>query len=201
YHFQCDAHAAFMNGDFTVTAPPPPTFPLAVTKQGAGAGTVTSSPPGIDCGATCTASFDAGTEVTLTATPAAGSTFAGWSGDCSGTGACTFTMHAAKAVTATFARRTVPLTVSRGGAGNGGVRSTPPGIDCGATCLATFELGTAVTLTATAAAGSTFTGWSGDCSGKGTCLVTMDAARSVTATFAAKVPLSVALAGTGGGTV
>jgi YD repeat-containing protein len=54
-------------------------FTLSVTKTGAGAGTVTSIPPGIDCGATCVASFDSVTSVTLTASPADGSTFAGWS--------------------------------------------------------------------------------------------------------------------------
>lgn len=75
---------------------------LTVSKSGNGSGTVTSSPSGIDCGSTCTASFDNGTSVTITATPAGGSTFAGWSGDCSGTGTCTLTMSADKAVTANF---------------------------------------------------------------------------------------------------
>lgn len=57
---------------------------LTVTKAGAGAGTVTSSPAAINCGATCSATFADGTTVALTATAAAGSTFAGWSGaaDC-----------------------------------------------------------------------------------------------------------------------
>jgi CSLREA domain-containing protein len=76
---------------------------LTVTPSGAGAGTVTSSPPGIDCGATCSASFDDGTSVTLHAQHNAGSVFAGWSGDCAGTGDCVVTMDQARAVTATFA--------------------------------------------------------------------------------------------------
>jgi List-Bact-rpt repeat protein/prenyltransferase/squalene oxidase-like repeat protein len=80
-----------------------PTHTLTVTKSGTGSGTVTSSPSGIDCGATCSASFAQGTIVTLTATAAAGSTFTGWSGDCTGTGTCTVTMDQARAVTATFA--------------------------------------------------------------------------------------------------
>jgi hypothetical protein len=63
---------------------------------------VTSSPTGISCGATCSASFASGTAVTLTAAAASGSTFTGWSGACSGTGACTVTMSAAQSVTATF---------------------------------------------------------------------------------------------------
>jgi uncharacterized repeat protein (TIGR02543 family) len=73
-----------------------------VTKAGSGSGTVTSSPAGIDCGATCAASFPNGTMVTLTATPDAGSTFTGWIGDCTGTGPCTVTMDQDRAVTASF---------------------------------------------------------------------------------------------------
>jgi Divergent InlB B-repeat domain len=80
-----------------------PKVSLTVTKAGAGAGTVTSSPAGISCGSTCSAVYASGMSVTLTATPAAGSTFTGWSGGvCSGTGACTVTMSAARTVTATF---------------------------------------------------------------------------------------------------
>ncbi len=73
---------------------------LTVTRSGSGSGAVTSSPAGIDCGATCSASLSG--SATLTATPASGSTFAGWSGDCTGTGSCVVAMSAAKSVTATF---------------------------------------------------------------------------------------------------
>ncbi len=81
-----------------------PPEPLAVTKTGAGSGTVTSAPAGVSCGSTCAADFAQGTEVALTATPATGSRFAGWSGDCSTGGAVT--MSAARACTATFVRET-----------------------------------------------------------------------------------------------
>src|SRR2546425_241233 len=76
---------------------------LTVTKAGTGSGTVTSNPPGINCGVTCSAAYDSGTVVTLTATPATGSTFTGWSGcdAVSGT-TCTVTMSAARSVTANF---------------------------------------------------------------------------------------------------
>jgi Divergent InlB B-repeat domain len=157
---------------------------LAVIKNGTGTGTVTSSPAGIDCGATCAKSFTKNTVVTLTPTPSAGSTFTGWSGDCSGTGACTVTMDQARSVTATFdLLPTHTLTVGKNGTGSGTVTSSPAGIDCGATCLQTYTQGTVVTLTPTPAAGSTFAGWSGDCTGTGACTVTMSQARSVTATF------------------
>ena len=160
---------------------------LAVNKNGSGTGTVTSSPAGIDCGATCTKSFTKNTVVTLTPSASAGSTFTGWSGDCSGTGACTVTMDQARSVTATF--NLIPvvpsytLTVGKNGTGSGTVTSSPPAINCGATCLQSYSQGTLVTLTPTATAGSTFAGWSGDCSGTGACTVTMSQARSVTATF------------------
>jgi YVTN family beta-propeller protein len=76
---------------------------LTVAKTGSGSGTVTSSPAGINCGATCTAGYPAGTVVTLTATEAAGSTFSGWSGACTNAaGSCSVTMSASESATATF---------------------------------------------------------------------------------------------------
>lgn len=75
------------------------------------------------------------------------------------------------------------LTVTKAGAGSGTVTSSPSGINCGNTCSANYSIGASVTLTATAASGSTFGGWSGACSGTGTCTVSMTAARSVTANF------------------
>ena len=83
-----------------ITAPPAPQHTLSVTVNGSGS--VTSSPAGIDCPGTCSAGFDEDTDVTLTATPAASYTFAGWSGACSGTGPCTVTMDRDQQVTATF---------------------------------------------------------------------------------------------------
>jgi hypothetical protein len=73
--------------------------------------------------------------------------------------------------------------VSKTGTGSGTVTSTPASIDCGTTCSASYAAGTSVTLTATAAVESTFTGWSGACTGTGTCAVSMTEPRSVTATF------------------
>lgn len=94
---------AFVNGTLTITADAS-TFKLTVAKAGAGSGTVNSNPSGIACDGVTGCSFDfaSGISVTLTATVDSKSVFAGWSGACTGTGACTVTMDAAKSVTATF---------------------------------------------------------------------------------------------------
>jgi sugar lactone lactonase YvrE len=189
-------------------APPPPTEALTVSRAGTGSGTVTSSPAGISCGSTCSFAFAEGASVTLTATPAAGSVFSGWSGACSGTETCILQMTSAQAVTATFAPAPPPaqtLTVSTAGAGT--VTSSPGGISCGTTCSASFPAGSTVTLTAIPASGSVFAGWSGACSGTGPCAVQLSSAQSVTATFALAPPppapptLTVSKAGAGSGTV
>src|SRR4051812_24945841 len=179
-------------------------FGLSVTKNGNGSGTVTSSPAGINCGATCSSSYTYGTSVTLTATPATGSDFTGWSvSGCSGTGTCVVTVDAAKSVTATFTLQTETLTVSKNGNGSGSVTSSPVGINCGSTCSAGFDYGTSVTLTATPSTGSDFTGWSGGgCSGTGTCMVSVTAATSVTAQFTLQTKtLDVTTNGNGSGSV
>jgi hypothetical protein len=163
-------------------------FSLTVSRAGTGSGTVTSSPAGINCGATCAKTFAPGTQVTLTGSPAAGSAFAGWSGGgCSGTGTCKVTLNANTAVTATFTP-VHTLTVSLAGSGSGSVTSSPAGIDCGATCAHAFKAGTQITLTASASQGN-FAGWSGGgCSGTGTCVVTLNSDTTVTATFSSSPP-------------
>jgi hypothetical protein len=76
------------------------------------------------------------------------------------------------------------LTVQLAGAQTGTVSSTPAGIDCGQTCSATFQSGT-VTLAASPFSGSNFTGWSGACSGTGTCTISSGGTQTVTANFSA----------------
>jgi hypothetical protein len=159
---------------------------LTVQALASGTGTITSSPPGIACGADCTQAYDAGTLVTLTAVPQAGFDFTGWAGGaCSGTGTCVVDLDAAVSVSANFTAQapgTRSLSVSVSGSGS--VSSSPAGIDCGSSCVAAYTEGTVVTLTAAPGTGATFAGWNGSgCSGTGTCVVTLSAARSVTATF------------------
>jgi hypothetical protein len=184
-------------------------FALTVTEAGTGTGTVMSTPAGIACQPTCIANFASGQVVALSATAAAGSTFAGWSGaGCSGTAGCSVTMTAAQAVTATFTKSAtnVALTVTETGTGTGTVTSTPAGIACQPTCVANLASGQVVALTATAAAGSTFAGWTGagPCEGTEVCMFDITVTTSVTANFTknvTNVTLTVAETGTGTGTV
>ncbi|MBA3469749.1 MAG: hypothetical protein H0T53_08900 [Herpetosiphonaceae bacterium] len=162
-----------------------------LTVDTVGLGHVVSTPAGIDCGTPlpligdCTEIFSYASVITLTATPAVGATFGGWTGACSGsTPSCQVAMDQARAVTATFTLSAQALTVATSGTGSGTVSSSPAGIDCGATCMALFTHASVITLTATPAAGSTFGGWTGACSGSTpSCQVAMDQARAVTATF------------------
>jgi len=94
------AIAGIDNIKFVVTVT---NFNLTITKAGTGSGTVTADSGAIACGATCTDSYGGGTTVNLTALADAGSTFAGWSGDCAGaTTTVAVSMSAAKTCTATF---------------------------------------------------------------------------------------------------
>lgn len=171
--------------------------PIAVVvTSGAGSGTVTSSPAGITCtvtagvaSGTCAAGFAGPGSVTLTVTPAAGSSFAGWARDCAtfgGAVTCTLTPGTARTAGVAFVS-VQNLAVTLAGAGTGRVTSDPAGITCqksGGVCTTGFTQGASVTLRATADAGSDFTGWSGEgCSGTSTCVVAMSQARAVTATF------------------
>jgi hypothetical protein len=184
-------------------------FVITGILAGTGNGAVISDPPGLDCpNSACSASFAAGTTVTLTATPDSGgvppSTFIGWSGACSGTGTCTLTLTADRQMRATFdALPRLTVGVGTNLSGSGSVTSTPAGIDCPTTeCQAFFLSGSSVTLTASPGSGSTFTGWSnGPCSGTGTCVVTMNGEQHVDATFNGPPTLVVNLGGPGTGTV
>jgi hypothetical protein len=185
--------AAFAKQQFTVT----------VTPNGDGAGTVTSTPIGIDCGSTCDANFDIGTQVTLMPAPAAGMTFVGWTGGgCTGTGPCIVTVTANTTMQASFAHDD-SLVVTRAGNGTGTVTSSDGTISCGTNCSYQYPRNSIVTLIATAGAHSNFAGWSGGgCTGTGACVVTMSAATNVTATFTLQTfTLTTARAGNGGGVV
>jgi hypothetical protein len=181
---------------------------LTVQREGAGTGTVTSSPAAIQCGATCQATFAQGTLVTLTATRGTHSLPARWSG-CDNVNAedrCEATMSAARSVTASFELEPqwveYPLAIERTGTGEGAVSG--PGIECGALCSARFLVGSALALTATPAPGSVFAHWAGGgCTGAFPCTTTVKRATTIKAVFTAigTRTLSVARNGSGQGTV
>jgi uncharacterized repeat protein (TIGR02059 family) len=200
--------ATFTKGPYTLT----------VLSVGTGAGKIKSNPAGIDdCGTPmCTAHYSDGALVVITATPITGSTFTGWGGDCTGIGTCIVTMDKAKSVIATFdsgsSSSNYTLTVLGAGSGAGSIKSAPTGIDCTVlastptVCSAPYASSSVVALTAAAAANNTFVGWGGDCTGTGTCVVTMDKAKNVTATFdsvatSEKKTLFLYKLGTGSGAV
>ncbi len=174
-----------------IVSPQTPSYQLTVTAPPSGAGTITSTPAGINCPSTCTATFSQNTQVKLTATPGNNYFFQGWSGSCSGTSSCTLTITSPQSVAAAFAPGE-NLTVSISGSGTGTVTSNPPGISCPSTCTAAFPQGTQVTLTESPGSNMVFSSWAGACSGADTCTVTLTAGDSVTANFASNN-------GTGGG--
>lgn len=169
-------------------------FTVTIADGGTGTGTIVSSPTGINCGTLCSATYPNGTTITLTATPASGSAFRGWSGDwCSGTSPCSVTGAGSVTVNAMFAALpalsvttslSVATSLSVTTKGPGAVSSSPAGISCGSTCSASYVSGSVITLTAVPRRGAHFNGWSGGtCSGTGTCAVTLNTAQALTATF------------------
>ena len=187
----------------TILDVPATSYSLTTSILGNGAGTVTSSPAGIDCGADCKEFYTQDSLITLSATPDPGSIFIGWGGhtDC---GDGQLTMSADRACSAQFDRQVHPLSVTMNGAGQGLVTSSPSGIDCGSDCSQDFDHGTVVILSATADTGSSFAGWSGD----GDCAdssIAMTTARACTANFdviaAPKHTLTAGKEGTGSGKI
>ncbi len=147
----------------------PTTYTLTTTNAPAAGGTITRSPNA--------GSYNAGTVVTLTAVPASGYTFTGWSGDASGSSASVnVTMSSNKSVTANYSPITYTLTTNAAPAAGGTIARSPN--------AGSYNAGTVVTLTATAASGYTFTGWSGDVSGSTASVnITMNANKNATANF------------------
>ncbi len=195
--------ARFMKGPFTVK--------VAGGGSGTGSGRVRSQSglsPVIDCTITngtaaatgCQAKYPANTPLVLTAQPADGQAFVGWGETCTGTGTCEVPVTQFRDVTATFGAgqgQDHLLTVQGSGTGSGTVTSQQglsPAIDCeitagqaaGSGCAASYSPGTVVTLTADASGNSSFAGWTGPCSGTGTCEITLSQARTVTAGFDAQ---------------
>lgn len=158
----------------------------------------------LKCLHVCNLSYDTvGTMVTLHAGPDAGDRFTGWSGDIVGTSPdTTVEMTDAVSVTAHFEKLPRTLTIDMSGAA-GTVTDSSGHVDCTSSaspCSVKFLDGTIDTLRADNSA-SAFYGWSGACTGTSTCIVTMDADKTVGAAFVAGVAVSVTEKGTGSGSV
>jgi hypothetical protein len=177
------------------TPPPVSTNSLTVTVKGDGTVVATAGAASIYCtaagGSGCSATVTAGTSLVLNALPASGSSgdFTGWAGDCSAftTTTCTLTMSSSKTVEADFAGANTTYLLTGQVVGSGSISGA--GLHCSSTgstgCSVAQAASATVTVTATPSFGSTFTGWSGACTGTGSCTLTMTTPRTVTATFAA----------------
>ncbi|EXJ15977.1 InlB B-repeat-containing protein [Imhoffiella purpurea] len=111
--------------------------------------------------------------------------FSAWTGcDSSVAEVCTLTLSSNREAVAVFeAAAAYSLVVSK--VGSGLITSSPAGIDCGSDCSERYTAGTPVTLTAAADDGYRFDGWSGPCTGSGSCTLTMRRDFTVLATFTA----------------
>jgi hypothetical protein len=199
-----------------------PAEALTLGKEGSGLGTVKAI--GLACEAQCTETVvlyqgpnppKAAATVTLTAIPAFGSEFTGWSGSgCAGTGSCVVTMSAAKSVTATFTAKPNGTLLIEKALNTGTVTSKPKGIKCATACIsqsASMPQGESIVLTAMAVTGMTFSKWEGgDCQGivLPTCTVVMDSSEPIKALFTGtpkavspQEALTLTKAGSGLGTV
>ena len=185
------AVANFSSADISVLLGDNAEHILTVTTSGAGSGTVTGT--GISCRGPnstgdCVGAVPPGTVVELTATPAANATFDTFTGAGCTASPCSVTMDAAKSVNAKFDLKRRTLTVTTSGSGSGTV--TGAGISCGPNntgdCSATVDDGTTIVLTAGANASSTFDTFAGAACTTSPCSVTLDADKSVDASFAPK---------------
>jgi len=158
-----------------------PEYALTAKLAGTGKGVVKCEVAGSGTAGTCASSYLEGTELVLYATPSAGSEFVEWTGDCLNE-TCELTIEEEPLeVTAIFkARPLVSFVVIKSGTGTGTVSCD------GGACASSYEQGTKVSLTASAASGSSFSGFSGGgCPGVISCVVTMNGPTAVTATFSA----------------
>jgi len=178
-----------MNDNYSITANFEETgvtyYTLTTSVSPSGGGSV--SPTG--------GTYAAGSQVTLTATPASGYSFSNWGGDASGSqNPITITMNSNKSITAYFTTVWYTLTTSVSPSGGGSV--SPAG--------GTYAAGSQVTLTATPASGYSFSNWGGDASGsQNPITITMDANYSITANFEVIPPVqySLTISSTAGGSV
>jgi hypothetical protein len=128
--------------------------PLAVTRVGTGAGKVASTAAGINCGSDCSENAAHGSTLSLVALPNAGSVFAGWSGACTGAGACSVPMNQARTVAATFNLSSVPV-ITKPPAVNAGTAATfVANLPLSSVATCRWDFGDGTTAACTTAAGA-----------------------------------------------
>jgi hypothetical protein len=164
------------------SSPVPPNYTLQVVVQGTGS--VQSTPTGISCPNDCSGTYASGSSVSLRPTAPSGWRFDGWSGACTGMASCTVLLFQNRSVVATFSQPPpTQFDLSVSVQGQGAVSSSPQGITCPSDCMQAYSEGTQVTLSATPVIGWRLVGWTGACSGFGSCSVNMSQTRAVNATF------------------
>ncbi|MDT7044129.1 DUF1800 family protein [Candidatus Nitronereus thalassa] len=165
---------------------------IALTLNIVGLGEVISDPEGLECEAgTCVGQFPQGTEVVLQPKPGENQVFGEWAGGCTGSEGCKVTLNAPVVITATFTPPPPPPNVdlSVTVVGDGSVVITPVNLTCTTgTCTNPIPTGTIVTISAIPNTGQSFSGWTGACSGIGSCALTVTAATAATATFVPSTP-------------
>jgi subtilisin family serine protease len=161
---------------------------LTYAKAGGGNGSVDFSASGFtaNCAANCTQSYWRNAMVRLTAMPATGSTFMGWSGACRGKKiSCIVRLSRVKSVTATFEiTPRYTLTYTQQGSGGGEIQFNDGTVACSKSCTRTFLAGSRVTFSVHPDALSKFAGWGGACrGGKSSCIVTVHGPMALSAAF------------------
>lgn len=226
----CSGSAAgttlLISGNHSCTARfEPQRFRVTVRARGTGQGDVAASQPGFPSLIYPLNSFAVledivpGTSLTFTAANL-NSPFSAYWVDCETQGgtvsgqydtqaSCTFNnLQGNKVITVEFSQGVVlfptrNLSVTKLGAGNGQLKTSPPGIDCTSSCNSSFFLNTEVTLFAPADGNSYLAEWGGDCAGpvgeNPFVELTMSANLSCTVRFEPAARLTVGVAGNGDG--
>src|SRR5581483_8490743 len=162
---------------------------VSVVLRGSGSGTVKSPTGGIDCPGTCRVLVPRGTGMSFNPAPDSNSTFAGWSGACQGKAGCSITANDNQTVFVEFDPRFVDEIVFVKGSGS--VTSSDNQMNCSGTdpCKEQVAYGsTGFSFTAQPANGYQFKGWSGGCTGTGTCSPSTTSSTTVTAEFTSSTP-------------
>ena len=154
--------------------------PFALTISGPGR--VQADVPGLDCGQSCSTTWNAGTQLTLTPTPSPGAKLVRWTGSCGGASECDVAVGQAGGATALFAPRVYRLAVRV--SGRGSIRGAKTAIRCPGRCASPVPSYVPLRLTAAAGKGWRFVRWSGACRGtRPSCALPMTSSTSARAVF------------------